>query len=178
MRPEPFVNRGVALQLGRWSIDRMAGRFRGVAYRFPSPASTPERRCCLLSNEFGVFGLGACVHVVGLLTFVWSNAAHACDVMHHACCMPASHGICPRPAGARTARYILPFQIADCERRSQRGRDRAQTHPRTGRGHVVPASAANIPPAVTAGTVPPGRFAELRVPVAGRKARDVSGGTL
>jgi hypothetical protein len=49
---------------------------------------------------------------------------------------------------------------------------------RTGRGHVVPASAANIPPAVTAGTVPPGRFAELRVPVAGRKARDVSGGTL
>ena len=129
MRPEPFVNRGVALQLGRWSIDRMAGRFRGVAYRFPSPASTPERRCCLLSNEFGVFGLGACVHVVGLLTFVWSNAAHACDVMHHACCMPASHGICPRPAGARTARYILPFQIADCERRSQRGRDRAQTHP-------------------------------------------------
>lgn len=43
---------------------------------------------------------------------------------------------------------------------------------------MVPASAANIPPAVTAGTVPPGRFAELRVPVAGRKARDVSGGTL
>ena len=28
------------------------------------------------------------------------------------------------------------------------------------------------------GTVPPGRFAELRVPVAGLKARDVSGGTL
>jgi len=85
------------------------------------------------------------------------------------------------PAGRSADSAILPFQIADCERRSQRGRDRAQTQHRrirTGRGGTW----FRLPPTYRQRlrryrTARPVRGVASSGCGTGRKARDVSGGT-